>query len=61
MLSFFQKLLTDPVTKTFSYILAKTLFYKLFRMLSILICMEDEPFHDYKMRCVYLAERLFEL
>jgi hypothetical protein len=36
MLGLFQRLLTEPVSKPLTYILAKTLFYKLLRMLSLL-------------------------
>jgi hypothetical protein len=42
MLAFFQQILADSNEKQHSYILAKTLFYKIFRMLSLLVCIEDE-------------------
>lgn len=61
MMALFHRLLSEPVSKPLSYLLAKALFYKLLRMLSLLVCVEDEALREYKTRCVGLAERLFEL
>lgn len=38
LLCFFHRLLTESGDTRFSYILAKTLFYKIFRMLALLAC-----------------------
>ena len=61
MLTFFHELLTAPNNKQFSYVLAKTFFFKILRMLSLLVYVEDEALRDYKLRLVALAERLFEV
>jgi hypothetical protein len=59
MLGLFHRLLADPVSKSLSYLFAKTLFYKIIRMLSLLICMDEDGLREYKTRCVALAERIF--
>jgi hypothetical protein len=41
MLGFFHKIINEPSDKPFSYILAKCCFYKIFRILSLLVCIDD--------------------
>ena len=61
MVGFFGRIVNGDNRGKHEPVLASNMFYKVFKMVGLLVCVDEDGVKEYRARLVALAERLFEI